>query len=334
MNSENAEVYYEGGQTPVQMTALTDDGDHISFNSSGSLWSKKSGFEADVKPNGLANGGAVSAAASGTNNLVDVAALTCYLAGVLTSVNAAADSAITRATAPATHKTSSVTITAAGAVAIVAGTDGTAFSETRAAAGGPPLIPVGSIEVAQVRLSSNTAAAIAAAEIFDTIGTHTERWDYPTWEEKEVRTDIRVLGVAGIDFASALPLSHTGAVPKAVYASWNEPDFVKVPESVDFVPPETSHSTSSKQIYSKTKASVSSSIGQGSFTALLKDGISDNILGEKNETLWFKFVQDSNKTPYIICNGKLGISRTFPAGDDTQAACTVSPEEAAVEVIS
>lgn len=332
MNAENAVVKIEAGQTPTGMTALTDDGDNTSFNSAAVIWSKRSGFAADIKPNGLATGGVISPAASGTAELVDVTALTCYLAGVLTTVSAATDLACTRATPTETHIINSITVTDAGAVAVVVGTGSTSFSETRAAAGGPPLIPVGSIELGQVRFSSTTGAVVAS-DIYDVINTHTERYDYPIWEVKAVRVEERLIGVAGVDFSSALPLIHTGAVPKKVYASYNEPDFVSVPISSDFVPPETSHSTNSAQYYQKTVASVSSSIGQGSFNALLDDGISDHIVGLKNETLWVKFLQDELRDPYMLCNGKLGIARTFPAGDGISAACTISPEEAGVEVI-
>ena len=52
----------------------------------------------------------------------------------------------------------------------------------------------------------------------------------------------------------------------------------------------------------------------------------------KNETLWFKFFPDRYQSPYILSQGKLGISRTFPAGDSMQAACTISAASAAVEV--
>lgn len=333
MNASNATIKYEAGQVPQAMVALTDSGDHISFNSAAEFWSKKSGFAASVKPNGLATGGAVTPAASGTNDLVDSAALTCYLAGILTTVAAAPDLTCLRGAAADVCRINSITVTDAGAIAVVSGTAHTAFSEVRAAIGGPPLIPVGSVEIAQVRLGATAAAAITADEIFATVGTHTERYDYPAFTAVTMRVDNRVLGVAGVDFAAALPLIHTGPTAKKVYASYYEPEFIKVPISADFVPAETSHSTSSKQYYQTVKAGVTSSIGQASFQAVLEDGIADGFLGLKNETLWFQFYQDELSENYIATNGKLGISRTFPAGDDITAACTISPTEASLEVI-
>lgn len=339
MNSANAVVSIEAGQTPQNMTALTDSGDHLTLNSTAELWSRKAGFEADVKPNGLATGGKITPGISGTDDLIDIAAMTVYLAGVKTVIGAAADETCVRATPTDTHAINSVTVTSAGAIAILTGADGTSFSEVRGANGGPPWIPTGSIEIAQVRFSASTAAAVVAGEIFDTPNTHLERSDYPVWENKIVRVADRIIGVAGIDMSSALPLIHSddaGATTagKKVYAAWNEPDFVKVPISSDYVPPETTHSTSSKQVYQKTIGSTSESIGQGSFTAILNDGISDHVIGLKNQTLWVKFQQDELKDPYMLANGKLGMARSFPAGDDVTAACTISPTEAGVEVIS
>ena len=72
---------------------------------------------------------------------------------------------------------------------LVAGTEADgAFSETRAAAGGPPLIPVTSVEIGQVRLTaaSDAAALITSDEIFQNVGDHTERYDYPVWEPQQL----------------------------------------------------------------------------------------------------------------------------------------------------
>ena len=100
----------------------------------------------------------------------------------------------------------------------------------------------------------------------------------------------------------------------------------------DFVPPETSHSVSSTQIYGTTLGSTSSTLGQGSFTAYLSNGIGDGLVGLKNQTLWFRFYPDRYASSYMLTQGKLGIARTFPAGDNIQAACTISATAAATEV--
>lgn len=320
--AENAKLQYEAGQTATAMSALTNSGDETTFTSGASLWSRRSGYAPVVRPNGVLTGGAVTAHAD--NDKVSVAALTCNLQGVVTSV-AAGSATITR---PATDvaKVCSITVNAAGALAVVAGTDGstTAFSETRGAAGGPPLIPVDSIEIAQVRVTSDAAAAVAAAEIFQVVGTHRERADFPLYD---IDYDS-----GSVTFLAALPEIHTGTLPKKVYASYAAPIFADVALASDFTPPETSHSVSSTQVYGTTMGSTSSALGQGSFTAYLESGVTDALVSLKNEILWFKFYPDRYQSPYILTQGKLGIARTFPAGDSIQAACTISASAPAVEV--
>lgn len=326
----NAKMQYEAGQEITAMAAMTDSGDHKTFSTVGvAPWSGKSGYEPKIYPDGLETGGVVSPGA-GNDNL-SVAALTCYLAGVKKTVAGDDTVAITRPTggSPAnTCNISSVTIDSTGAIAVVKGTDGTALSATRGAAGGPPLIPVGSIEIAQVKLTSASAAVVAAAEIFQVPGTSQERYDYPIWDEDPFNGEIT--------FASALPAIHVGspATYKGVYAEVYEPVFSDLEPVTDFVPPETSHSVSSTQVYGGTVGASSETLNQGSFTCFLKDGVTDALVGLKNANLFFKHYPDRNKAPYLLVQGKLGISRTFPAGDNIQAACTISATQAGVEKAS
>lgn len=319
--AENAKLQYEGGQNVVAMTALTDSGDHIKFTSAASLWSQRSGYAPVVRPNGLLTGGALSTHAS--NNTVNVAALTCNLAGVVTSV-VAGTATITR---PAGNvaKINSITVDSTGALAVVAGTDGsnTTFSETRGAAAGPPLIPVGSIEIGQVRVTTAAAAPLAASEIYQVVGLHVERADFPLYDVD--------YGSGTVSFLAALDLIHTGPAAKKVYASYASPIFADIALASDFVPAETTHSVSSTPIYGTTLGSSSSTLGQGSFTAFLNDGVTDALVTLKNQILWFKFFPDRYASPYLLMQGKLGISRTFPAGDSIQAACTISSSAAATE---
>lgn len=323
--AENAKLEYESGQQSYTMSALTDSGDATIFSSSAALWSSKTGFAPVVRPNGVLTGGAIVPAVSATNNAVDVAALSCNLNGVVTSVSADADVLITRP-ATAVAKINSITIDSTGAVVVVAGTDGTttAFSETRGAAGGPPFIPVDSIEIGQVRVTSNTAAVITAAQIYSVVGVHRESANFPLFEIDN--------GAGGVKFLSAIPKIHTGTVAKKVFASYAAPIFAQVSLASDFVPPENSHSVTSTQIYGTTLGSTTSSLGQGTFTAYLEDGVSDPLVLQKDNVLWFRFYPDRYKSPYILCQGKLGISRTFPAGADIQAACTVNSTKAAKEI--
>lgn len=319
--AENAKVEYEAGQSAVAMTALTDSGDHITFSSAAALWSQRSGYAPVVRPNGLLTGGAVSTHAS--NDTVTVAAMTLNLNGVVTAVNAGTAS-VSRGADTDICRITSITINNAGTITAVAGADNTAFSETRGANGGPPYIPVDSVEIAQVRVSTTAAGAVAASEIFQVVGTHTERADYPLYDILHDGGDVQ--------FYSALPLIHTGDVAKKVYASYASPIFAEVPLASDFVPPETTHSVSSTQVYGATIGSSSATLNQGSFTAFLNNGVSDPLVTLKNENLWFRFYPDRYASSYIKTQGKLGIARTFPAGDQIQAACTISASVAANEV--
>ena len=331
-NAENAQFDYEAGQDPTAMVALTDNGDHIIFNSAANFWSNRDGYSPVVRPNGLLTGGKVIPGVSGSNDKIDVAALKCYLAGVETDVAASADEDVTRGLTSDTHIINSVTVNSAGAIAIIAGTDHTTFSTTRGAMGGPPWIPTGSIEITQIKLTSIAAAVVAADEIFQVVGNHQERWDYPTWEQKRIRIADQVVGYAGIDFISALPLIHsddsgTTTAGKKVYAAYYEPIWATQKNAENFVPPENSYSVSSKQVYGGTIGSSSASLGQGSFTFYPDDGITDPLIKLMGETLLFKFKQNRLKDPYVICQGKLGIASTYPASDNLAAACTVSAEE-------
>jgi len=322
MSAENAQLFYEGGQSATAMSALTNSGDATTYTSAASLWSQRAGFAPTVRPDGLISGGTLSATA--TNNQVAVTALSCNLAGVVTAVEAG-NVTITR---PSTNvsKVVSITVTSAGALAAVLGTDGAtvAFSETRGAAGGPPLIPVGSIEIGQVRVTTSAAAVVTAAQLFAVPGLHVERADGPLF-------DINY-AAGSVVFQSALPSIHAGTVPKGVYASYSAPIFAAVAKATDFVMPETSYSVTSTQIYGGNIGSTSSTLNQGSFTAFLNDGVTDPLVTLKGQNLWFKFFPDRYKTPYTLCQGKLGITRSFPAGDEIQASCTISAASAGVEV--
>lgn len=328
-SAANAKLQYEAGQEISAMAAMTDSGDHTTFAITDvAPWSQKTGYEPKIYPDGLETGGVVTPGAA--NDKVSVAALTCYLAGIKTTVGADAAVSVTRpASSPASlKKISSVTINSAGAIAVVAGTDGAAFSTTRGAAGGPPLIPVGSIEIAQVKLTSSTAALVATAEISQVAGVSQEKYDYPIWTESPF--------LGQITFASALPAIHVGspATYKGVYGEVFEPVFADIDPAVDFKAPANSHSVGTTQVYGGTIGSSSSSLGQGSFKTFLKDGITDPFLAQEDETIFFKFLPDRNKVPYLLSYGKVGIDTSFPASDNINAAVTISAPEKAKKYAS
>ena len=328
MANDNAIIYYEAGQSAVSMSELSDSGDHQFFESLGELWSNASVAEAVVRPDGVASGGVIT---PGAADQVAVAESKCYQGGVLRTISN--DSALDVARPTLANVKYSIVVDDSQTIVAIKGTESASVvSDVRGAEGGPPLIPVGQVEVGQVHITSITSGVYLSSEIKQIPGTHQERFDSPTWEEIRMNVESGIIGQAGINFASELPVIHTGGVTKAVYASYYEPEFAELPDSGDFVPPETTHSTSSTQIYGRTLGTTSSSLNQGSFTAYLSDGITDSLLSMKNENIFFKFKPDRLKMPYILCQGKLGITRSFPAGDNTTASCTVSAIDAALEI--
>lgn len=328
-----AAVYYESGQAQQSFAAMTDSGDHTTFTAASKPWSQVAGYEYTVAPYGLATGGAVTPESSATADEVDVTAATLYMAGAtgassttgLLSMAAGYDISITRGGSGTEYMVNSLTVTTAGEWAMVAGASGhaSAHNETRGTAGGPPFIPVGSVEVAQIRTTASGSAVIGSDEIYQVVGTHQERYDYPVWTEKPVEGKIT--------FAAALPTIHTGSVAKKVYVRCATPIFAEISKARDWVPAETSNTVNSEQYYDVTVGSVSSSLGQASFTASLNDGVTDALIAKKGQNLLFKFSPDKNKVPYQLTQGVLGVTRAFAAGANPSATFTVSASEGSVD---
>lgn len=320
-SNENSRMEYESGITPFAMSALTDSGDSKKFNATASQFSQSPGNAPVIRPNGILTGGA---AVPGTaDDTVDIAASTVNLNGVIVTVPSATLT-IPRA-ASDVASVASITVTAGGAYVLVAGVDSadTTFSEVRGDPGAPELIPIDSVEISQVRVTTDTSAKIAASEIFAVPGTHCEHSGFP------IATADNATG--SVSFDVKLPAIHVGDVPKAVFASYAEPVYTEQRFSNDFVPAETTHTTTSIQVYSDTIGSSTQALNQASFTAILNDGITDPILARKNETLWFRYFQDRLKSANILTQGKLGISRTFGAADNPTVTCTISPDFASID---
>lgn len=329
--SDNAVIEYEASQSLVAMAALTDSGDAKFFKSTDLLWSNKSGAAPDVKPDGVINGFVITPGTAA--DTIDVAAGSLYQSGVKQSVGSAAAEAVARGALA--YQKASITIDNAQAVVVILGTDTAAgFSTVRDADGGPPLIPVGSTEVGQIWYNSTTPAVVLTSEVKQVQGDSLERWDFPSFNQKRLNVTNGVADYAGVEFVSALALSHTGAIPKAVFAEYYTPEFSELPNATDFVPAETTNTTTSTQVYNNTIGAASSTLNQSTFTFYPNDGITDAVFKEKGGNLFFKFKQDRLNDPYIIQQGTFGISRTFPAADSIAAAATVSCTEQAVEVFS
>lgn len=319
--AENAKLMYEAGQAAYAMAALTDTGDQTTFAGAASPWSGRSGYEPDIRPDGLISGGALTPKAA-TNNVVVLAAGTAYVQGVLVAF-AAQELTCVRPTADTdTHIVNSIVLASSGTATVVQGASHTAFDTGRGEDGGPALIAVDKIELGQVAFTSRTAGVVSQSEISQVPGSTQERFDVPLMIEVDS-------WLGRVTFGDAMPEIHVGGLPKNVYASYATPTRATHPKAKDFVPPENTRSVSSEQIYGGTIGSSSQSLGQGSFTAFLNDGINDPLVQLKDENLWFWFYPDRAKSAHLACQGYLGIARTFPAGAQIQASCTISAESAA-----
>lgn len=329
--AENAKLELETGQTLVAYTEMTDSGDHQIFTvSGGTIWSGKSGYTPVIRPDGMVEGRNVLSIHA-SNDTVTVAAFSAYSKGTEYDVAATTDT-FTRPATASKAKIYSITMASDGNLAVVAGTISadTTFSETRNAAGGPPYIPQYSVEIGQLRVTSSTAAPLTAAEIFQVPGTHSERFDYPVWDENNIgdgdNAEAAAQKNAYIKFASVLPAIHAAGTYKSVWIQYYTPIFSKVAKCVDFVPADQTHSVTSKQIYGGTLASRSKALGQGGFTAFLSDGVTDALIREQDYVATTKYYPDENKAPYVLTQGALGLARSFPVDDQVQADVTISAE--------
>lgn len=325
--AENAKLNIEAGQNPVAMGSLSPDGTFTIFTASGSpQFSGADGAETVVAVDGLTTGGEITPTAA-TNDSVDVSALTYTLAGTIgASIAGAPVDLATERAGILVAQIYSITISSGGALVVVEGTDGAlAPTGARGAAGAPPLIPVGSVEIGQVHLTGSVAAPVETSEIFQVTGLHVERSTSPVFTVSNKDGTVT--------FITALQTIHTGNVSRDVQASYFTPIFAEISDASDFVPPETSDSSTSTQVYGRTVSATSSTLNQGTFNALLADGITDLVVQQKGQTLWFEFFPNRFSTSNsILSQGKLGVTRSFPADDLISAACTITAEEEGEEV--
>lgn len=329
----NPIIRYESAQTSHAFEEMTDSGDNTTFSGSFSPLSQVGGYEPTISPYGLMTGGVITTHA--TNDTVSVAAMTLMAPGMTGAdsdgvVSVSADTvSISRGASSDTHRITSITVASDGSITAVAGVDNAgSFSETRGADGGPPLIPVGSIEIGQVRTTSVTAAAVLSGEIYQVVGQHQERSDYPVYSVDYATGEIT--------FADALPTIHTGTLPKKVYIKGYTPLFAPIPQTSDWVPAESTYSISSTDTYDGPVGASSSALSQATFSAVLRDGITDSFVSKKGENIWVEFRPDRDKlVPKQLTQGILGISRTFPAGGGSfTASCTMTPSVESTDIQS
>jgi len=319
--AKNASLEVEAGQNLFNNELLTDSGDNTKFNAANSPFSGVTGFEAVIRPNGVRSGGEGTPTPS-TNDSVTVAALEVNLNGVVTSVAGAAV-AFTR-DAAAYHKVS-ITVNSGGSLAAIVGTGhASAHSDTRGANGGPPFIPVDSVEVFQVHLTSASAGQVTADEIKQVINLHREEAGFPVFDIDRFKGQVI--------YSEALPLIHTGSLPKRTYVTYYVPILAKVARAASVVPPSETFSTSSTATFDGAVNATTEALSQGTFTALIEDGVNDVIVKQNGKNVWFKFKPDKNKANAIWFQGFLSAPSTFEPDANNIVNCTVSAEVASSRV--
>lgn len=317
--SKKAKLMLEAGQQAVLNETLTTN-DNITYSATNLLFSRASGREIDVKVSGILTGAEITS--TSTVNEVSVAAFTANVLGQTISVNTS-NKTITRATTD-THVINSIIYNATNSqVEVLAGIEGTSFVETRGAAGGPAYIPDdGSIEIGQVRVSSQTSAVISSNEIFQVDNIH-----------KELANDVYSVDYfAGqLIFSSAIPAIHTGDVgKKIVLAQYYTPIFTELPNCAAHKACENTYSTTSTPVYNGSLGSTSESLNAGSFTYYGDDLINDLVVKASGDFRFVKFYPDRNRTPYILSQGIISVDRTWAEDGNNQVDCTVNPEQKSV----
>jgi hypothetical protein len=337
--SEKALIKIETGQTPLAMTAMTDSGDHQVFYLTGvKRWSGKSGYAPIIKPDGITQGlNVIVPDGAGAVNVVENLAFKANAGGVEYTVPAASNVTVTR---PATNvaKVNSICMTDTGTLEAVAGTDGATatFSETRGAAGGPPLITVGYVELAQVRLITSADAPITAEQIFQSPGVHCERADYPMYQEPNcvgdgLDAENTYQTDAYLKFESALPAIHVGPTVKKVFIKVNTPILSELSRTSAFAPAEYSNSSQSEAYYGGAAVSPQKSLGQCSFSALLNTGILDPVLRQRDQNVIVEFYQDRDQSAKVVQQGIFGVKRTFPQGNQIKGEFTMTCQYPSVD---
>ncbi len=328
----NPSVAYDANQVAFVFAEMTVDATYKIYSTTNKPWSRKAGYEPVVAVYGLATGGAITPA--GTNSQVDVAAMTLYMpaasgasasTGLLT-VGAASGVAITRGSTNG-YRINSITVNSSGTVVAVAGTESTAFSETRGVAGGPPLIPVGSVEIGQVRTTATAAALVLAEEIYQVPGVHQEIYSQPAINKIDYLRGT-------VTFTDANPLIHTGGVPRKVYVRGYTPQFAELGGCRDWMPADTSNSTTSEQCYDGARGGFSSSLGAASFTMAGDDGHTEPLLSRVGDLVTVRFKADKNRAPLQYTQGILGVTRSYPYGKDPQYSFSITPQQASVDLAS
>lgn len=341
-------VKIEAGATQADYAVMTDSGDHQIYTVSGvTQASKHEDYDLEIRPDGISSGYKVLSAGDAADE-IDVAAHSVYIGG--TELDVTAETFDVSTLRPATNVAKVVSIcvynsSGTATVAAVEGTDGatTAFSSTRGAAGGPPLITADYVEIGQWRPTASAAGAVTADELFQVPNQHVDRADFP-----QLNYPIHCMGDGEyadtaaqknfhVKFAAARQANHVGPATGKVYAKVATPVFSTINHAHDFSPAERSYSANSVDTYDGAYGGdPSESLGQCSFKMVVDNATINTVVAQKGKTVAVEFYEVRTKSRKIVQQGKLGVNRssTFPASGVKIVECTLTTALPSVEFAS
>jgi hypothetical protein len=325
-SGDTAELYVELTSTSVGIKALTDSGDHKKYTSDAGgakeKWSQFTNYnvspivsyDVEIRPNGVVEGCVITPHAD--TDKVSISSGTIWIAGAEVAVSAGSVT-MTRPIA-SNYKRSSITVSAAGALAEAIGSDdASAYSDTRAATGGPPLVATNLVEIGVVQMYDSTAAAIPQSDILVLPNVHRELVSTPTFT-----LDYHE---GFINFATALMQNHTGPVTKGVYATnLFTPDFIELDGVKDAAMPSKSFTSTEDKRYKTSDTIVSISSGDtGSFN-IRSTGNLNEVMDQLQLTKrWFKFKPVGTKNKVYAGIGNVSRVVSTPADNVIAADVTI-----------
>lgn len=318
-SGNNLRLMVEDSAAAAPLEQMTDSGDNRTFGSTGARFSlcEKDASGVDrrpfVMPDGIQNGCLAAPAASGGNDLIDVAGGSAWIGGAVFSVLPQADISLTRP-AVSMKRISSIVINGAGTVSVIAGTESAAYSNQRGAAGGAPYIPLGQLELATVRLDSATAAPVTESEVFFAPEfTHTPSYRLLPYS-------------ASLKFSAPLPLIHTGNLAKNVWLTRFEPAFTQL-DAASLRPPALSF-----EIDPATGNAARGKYKSGTIVIALSGDQTDLARRIDGTVRLFEFMPDSTQTRKELFYASVEIVADYLPGGLMAGAATLLPvEELSIE---
>ena len=318
-SGNNLRLMVEDSAAAAPLEQMTDTGDTRTFNSTGARFSlcEKDAGGVDrrpvVRPDGIQSGCLVAPAASGGNDMVDVAGGSAWIGGSPFSVLPQADITVARPAA-SMKRISSIVIDNTGTASVIAGTEAAAYSNQRGAAGGAPYIPLGQVELGTVRLDSETAAPVTESEVFFAPEfTHTPSYRLLPYS-------------ASLEFSAPLPLIHSGDSAKNVWLTWYEPAFTQL-DAASLRPPAASF-----EIDPATGKAARGKYRSGSMVIALSGDQTDLARRIDGTVRLFEFMPDSIQTRKELFYAAVEIVADYlPDGLMAGAATLLPVEELSIE---